>query len=99
MGARNEKGSIIIFLILWIASFSFVLSRGTYTYAAECSKDDILKMIDKGLTLEFIENVCQEQVPKDPMCCCENTNLIFVDPENYSGVWGPWGMENRMSAA
>ena len=55
-------------LLFIIITLCYVLS----VYAGECTKDDIIKMIDKGFSKQQIKLVCKETlIETDPMCCCE----------------------------
>ena len=45
----------------------------------ECTKFDVIKLVDKGFTKQQIEKVCNDSVSiEDTMCCCEIKNFQFV---------------------
>lgn len=37
--------------------------------AGECTKDEIMKMINAGYSKAEVDSTCNKQL-KDPMCCC-----------------------------
>lgn len=67
------KKALLIVCILLISSNSF---------AGECTKDEIMKMINAGYSKAEVDDICNKLL-KDPMCCCAKeyykTGLLFYD--------------------
>jgi aspartate carbamoyltransferase regulatory subunit len=63
---------ILKIFIIFFTFLSLIVLLDFNVHSGECSKDDVIKMIDKGFSKEQIEKLCKETLfEKNPMCCCE----------------------------
>ena len=47
--------------------------------AGECTKFEVIKLIEKGFSKQQIEQICDESVMvEETMCCCEIKNFQFI---------------------
>ena len=68
----------IVILVIYI-SFLTLLIGSSAAMLGECTKFDVIKLVDKGFTKQQIEKVCNDSVSvEDTMCCCEIKNFQFV---------------------
>ena len=63
--------SYIVLMTLLIGSSAAMLG--------ECTKFDVIKLIDKGFARNQIEKICNESVTvEETMCCCEIKHFQFI---------------------
>jgi len=67
-------------VILVTYSMLMTLLIGSFSaMAGECTKFEVIKLIDKGFTKQQIEKICDESViVEETMCCCEIKNFQFI---------------------
>ena len=74
-----KKIYIAIVISVTYITFMALLIGSSDAMLGECTKFDVIKLVDKGFTKQQIENVCNDSVSiEDTMCCCEIKNFQFV---------------------
>ncbi len=67
-----------VILVTYITLLTLLIGSSA-AMLGECTKFDVIKLVDKGFTKQQIENICDDSViVEDTMCCCEIKNFQFI---------------------
>ena len=69
-----------LYFCAWVL---FILQLIHYSYAGECTKDEIMKMVNAGYSKQQIDEICNETL-KNPKCCCE---IVYYEANNFEENW------------
>jgi hypothetical protein len=74
-----KKSYISLVILVTYSTLMTLLIGSSSTMAGECTKFEVIKLIDKGFTKQQIEKICNESViVEETMCCCEIKNFQFI---------------------
>ena len=74
-----KKSYISIVILVTYSIFTALLIGNSSAMLGECTKFDVIKLVEKGFTRQQIEKICNESVAvEETMCCCEIKNFQFV---------------------
>ena len=74
-----KKSYISIVILVTYSIFTALLIGNSSAMLGECTKFDVIKLVEKGFTRQQIEKICNESVVvEETMCCCEIKNFQFV---------------------